>query len=147
MATLAFSSAGSTVSISAGIPATYDGTGFGSLTYTRIGEVTDIGALGKSFSLITHVPVDQAFTFKLKGIANSGQLALKGARVTTDAGQIILLAAVNSFAPYAVRITLQNGTNLYCQCLVMDYVTAVGGAGVITAFDSKLELSGDIVTV
>lgn len=147
MSTLAFSSAGSTISISAGVPTTFDSTGFAALTYTIIKEVTDIGALGKSFGLITHTPVNDPTTYKLKGISNSGQLSLKGARVTTDAGQTLLLAGLESQAPQAIKITLQNGTNLYVQGLVMDYVTTVGGAGVITSFDSKIELSGNIVTV
>jgi hypothetical protein len=147
MTTQAFSSAGSTISISAGVPATYNAAGFAALTYTPIKEVTDIGALGKSVAMVTHVPVDSAVTYKVKTIANSGQLALKGARVATDPGQTILLAAVDSFAPYAVKIVLQNGTIMYAQALVLDYVTTVGNAGVITSFDSKIELSGDIVVV
>ena len=147
MSTLAFSSAGSTIAISAGAPATYDAAGFAALSYTVIKEVTDIGALGKSFGLISHTPVNDPTTYKLKGISNSGQLALKGARVTGDAGQTILLSGLESSAPQAIKITLQSGAILYVQGLVMDYVTTVGTAGVITGFDSKIELSGNIVNV
>jgi hypothetical protein len=147
MATLAFSSAGSTLSISAGVPATYDAIGFGALTYTVVKEVTEIGTLGKTFGLITHTPVNDPVTYKIKGISNSGTLAVKGARVTSDPGQTIFIAASDSYAPYSIKITLADSTNLYVQGLVMGYQTAVGGAGQITGFDANVELSGNIVTV
>lgn len=147
MATLAFSSAGSSISISAGVPATYDGAGFAALTWTVIAEVVEIGTLGKTFGLITHTPVNNPTTFKLKGISNSGTLALKGARAPSDPGQTILIAASDSQAPYSILITLADTTKLYVQGLVMGYQTAVGGAGSITGFDANVELSGNIVTV
>ncbi len=147
MTTQAFSSAGSKIYISAGVPATYDGTGFGTLTYTEIKEVTEIGALGPTQQVVNHVPVSDPFTYKIKTITDSGALSMKGARVTSDPGQTILIAAQASFNPYAIKIVLQNSTILYVQALVTSYVTTVGSAGVITSFDSSVQLSGAIVTV
>ncbi len=46
MTTKAQTVAGTTIGISASLPATYDSTGFAALSYTTIGEVTDIGSLG-----------------------------------------------------------------------------------------------------
>jgi len=145
MATLAFSSAGSSLSISAGVPATYDAAGFGALTYTVVKEVTEIGTLGKTFGLITHTPVNDPTTYKLKGIANSGNLSVKGARAPSDPGQTIFIAASDSQAPYSILITLADATKMYVQGLVMGYQTAVGGAGSITGFDATVELSGNII--
>ena len=147
MSSLAFSSAGSTVSISAAIPATYDDAGFTALTFTKIGEVTDIGALGPVTAMVSHTPVDDPFVYKIKTVTDSGQLSLQGARVTTDAGQMILIAGQASFAPQAIKITLQNGTVLYVQGLVLSYQTTVGAAGVVTSFTSDVALSGKIITV
>lgn len=147
MATLAFSSVGSKVHISAGVPATIDAAGFGALTYTEIKEISDIGMIGPESAVILFNPCRENVTYKLKGSRNNGSLDIKGARATTDPGQILLIAAENSNAPYAVKVELQNGTFLYAQCLVMSYKTGIGGQSQITGFEAKVEISGAIVTV
>lgn len=147
MATLAFSSVGSKVWLSAGVPATIDSIGFGALSYTEIKELTDIGMIGPEKSVILHNPVRENVTYKLPGSRNNGSLDLKGARAPTDPGQILLIAAEAGTAPYAVKVELQNGTFLYAQVLVMSYKTSIGGQNQITGMESKLEISGAIVTV
>lgn len=147
MSTNAFTSAGSAIYISAGVPATIDSTGFGALTYTKINDVTDIGQVGPVVAMVPHVPVDQSVTFKFKTITDNGNLQVKGARVTSDAGQTLLNTAVGSFAAYAIKVVLQNGAIIYFQGLVLSYKTTVGTAGVITTFDSDIAVSGSIVIV
>ncbi|MGZ8888054.1 MAG: hypothetical protein ACXW1D_00695 [Halobacteriota archaeon] len=147
MATLAFSSVGSKVFISAGVPATDNVAGFGALTYTEIKELTDIGMIGPESTVILHNPVRENVTYKLKGSRNNGALDLKGARAPTDPGQALLIAAENATAPYAIKVELQNGTILYAQCLVMSYKTSIGGQSQITSFEAKAEISGSIFTV
>lgn len=147
MATLAFSSVGSKVYLSAGVPATIDAAGFGALSYTECKEITDIGMIGPESAVITHLPVAENVTYKLKGSRNNGALDLKMARAPTDPGQALLIAAENSNAPYAVKVVLQNGTILYAQCLVMSYKTSIGGQSQITSAEVKVEISGAIVTV
>ncbi len=147
MTTLAFSSAGSKVYLSAGVPATVDGTGFGALTYTEIKEVTDIGMIGPESGVILHNPVAENTTYKLKNTRNNGSVDLKAARAPSDPGQTLLIAAEASYDPYAMKIELQDGTLLYCQVLVMSYKTSIGGPGQITGIEAKCEVSGDVVTV
>lgn len=145
MATLAFSSAGSKIYIAAAAPTTYNATGFGALTWIEILEVTDIGAFGATFGLITHTPVNDPTTYKLKGISNSGTLALKGARAPAYPGQMALIAGAKVRAPVSIKIKLADATLVYSTGLVMGYQTMVGGAGVITSFDCNVELSGDLI--
>jgi len=142
-----FTSAGTTISISAGVPATIDAAGFGALTFTKISEVTDIGSVGPVVAVTQHIPVDSGIVFKLKTTKDNGQIALKGARQTSDAGQTLLNNAVGVYAPYAAKIVLQTGTIIYCQVLVSSYKTVVGTAAVVTTFESNLEVTGDIVVV
>lgn len=97
--------------------------------------------------MVTHVPVDQSVTFKFKTITDNGNMAIKGARVTSDAGQTLLIAAVASFATYAFKVVLQNGAIIYFQGLPLSYNTTIGTAGVITSFDTDIAVSGNIVTV
>jgi hypothetical protein len=145
--TLAFSSVGSKVFLSAGVPAAIDAASFAALTYTEVKEVTDIGAVGPEKSVILHNPVSTNTTYKLPGTRNNGALDLKGARAPTDPGQTLMIAAEASGAQYAAKVLLQNGTILYFQVLVMSYKTSIGGQSQITSFDSKWEVSGDVVTV
>ena len=67
MTSKAITVAGTVVSISAGLPATYDSTGFTALTFTAIGEITDVGTFGKDYTLVSHNPVGDRKTYKFKG--------------------------------------------------------------------------------
>jgi hypothetical protein len=147
MSTLAFSSAGSKVYLSAGVPASIDGSGFAALTYTEVKEVTDIGMMGPEKAVILHNPVAENVTYKLVGSRNNGSLDLKGARAPTDPGQALLISAEAGVAPFAVKVVLQSGTILYAQVLVMSYKTNIGNQSQITSFESKCEISGAVVTV
>lgn len=147
MSTLAFSSAGSKVLISAGVPATHDATGFAALTYTEINGLSDVGVAGDVASLITFMPVNDAQTYKLKGNVNSGVLSLKGAFTPTDPGQLVLVSASNSYNPYSVKLLLANGSIMYAQGLVMGVQTTVGTVNQITGLECNIELSGGIVRV
>lgn len=145
MSTLAFTSAGSKIYISAGTPATIDAAGFGALSFTLIGDVTDLGAIGPAFANVEHVPVDTGTKNKFKTILDNGSMSVKGARVTSDAGQTLLIAAASSFSAYSFKVVLQNGAIIYAQALVDSYKTTIGTAGVITSFDSNLLITGNIV--
>jgi hypothetical protein len=147
MSTLAFSSAGSKILISAGVPATYDATGFGALSYTEINSISDIGVIGDVASLITFMPVNNPTTFKLKGNTNSGVLSLKGAFTPTDPGQVLLMSASNSYNPYAIKILLANSSIIFAQGLVMGVQTTVGTVNQITGLECNVELSGGVVRV
>lgn len=147
IATLAFSSVGSKVYLSAGVPATADAAGFGALAYTEIKEVTDLGALGPESAVIMHQPVGENVSYKLKGSKNFGQLTLKAARAPTDPGQLLVVAAEASNNAYAMKLVLQNGTIMYAQVLVMSYKTSVGGQSQVVSVDITMEISGTIITV
>lgn len=144
---LAFSSIGSTIAVTATAPATLDSTGFGALSYTMIGEVTDIGTFGQVISKVTHVPLSTGSTIKRKGVSDPGNIQCKMARAPTDAGQAILQAAVPSTSTYSFCVTLQNGTKLYFLALVLSYTTVIGTAGTITSSEVSIDLTTNPVQV
>ena len=151
MATLAFPSAGSKLYIctSNAPPATFDAAGFGAQTYVEVKELTNIGVIGKVFSLITHEPVGDPTTYKFKGTSNSGQLALQGAYAPTDPGQAKLLVALDDPLAYSFKLTIGGGTTgtpqatLYFQGQVMSAPINVGSVNQITSFDTNVEVSGN----
>jgi hypothetical protein len=143
----AFTSAGTTLSVSAALPATNNAAGFAALTYTLVGEVVDLGSYGKKYNLVTHNPIDNRKTVKRKGSYNSGALSLKMARVPTDGGQAILVTARDSDTAISAKIVLQSGTINYFQTMVMGYVTEIGGVDNITSATVDLEVTEDIIEV
>jgi hypothetical protein len=149
MPSTAQSTAGTTIAISATLPTTYDAdavTGFPAATYSTCGEVTDIGEYGKEYNLITHNPIGDRKTYKFKGNYNNGTLALQMAADATDAGQAILLAASDSDASYAVKITHQDGAVDYFSGKVMTYKKAVAAESILSA-TASFEIDSDIVEV
>lgn len=145
MTTLAQTVAGSSLKISAALPATYDAAGFAALSYTPVAEVTDIGSLGKEYTLVTHNPVGDRNTYKFKGSYNQGALALKLAKAIADAGQTLLLAASNSDASYSFLITLQDGKKMYFTGKTMSFMTNIGTVNNILGADVKVEIDSDII--
>lgn len=145
--TLATGVAGTTFSVSASVSGTETGTAYAALVYTLVGEVTDIGSFGKDISLITHNPIGNKQTFKFKGSENNGALQLKLAKAVSDAGQTLLLAALNSAADYTFRVTLPDGADMYFRGKVMSFVTNVGSVNNILGADCKVEISGEIYEV
>lgn len=150
MSTKAQTVAGSVLSVSAALPATYDNAGFSALSYSPVAEVTDIGTFGKDFTLVTHNPIGDRKTYKFRGSYNNGTLDLKLAKITvlnTDAGQAALTTALND--PFdksvSLRIALQDGSKQYFTGKVMSFTTSIGSVNSILAGECKIEIDSDVV--
>lgn len=142
MTSQAFTSAGTTVSIGAA-PATYDAAGFAAVTFTAIGDVTDLGSFGNKFNKVTHMPLADRGVVKRKGSYDPGTIQLKMAKArTSDAGQTALVAAAASDNSYSFKVVLQNGKIFYFTGQVMGVVVNVGGVDNITTLESDVELDG-----
>ena len=142
-----FTSAGTTLGISAALPATYTSTAFALLTFTDIGEITDMGECGREYALVTHNPLGDRRTVKRKGSYNDGALTMSLGRVPSDAGQALLLTARDDDDSYAFVVTLQDGTKQYFSGQVMSYTTSVGSVDQITGASVMVEIDNDIIEV
>lgn len=140
-------SAGSTLGISTTLPASYDSTGFNALTFTGVGEITDLGEFGKEFNLVNHNPLGNRQTKKFKGSYNNGSLQLQMGRDASDAGQTAMRTALASDNSYSFKVTLQDGTKLFFTGKVMSYRTSIGSVDQITGATTTVEIDGDIVEV
>jgi hypothetical protein len=143
----AFTSAGTTLAIGAA-PATYDASGFAAVSFTTVGEITDIGSYGKKYNLVTHMPLADRKTVKRRGSYNNGTLNVKLAKAeTSDSGQTAMIAAAASDDSISVKIVLQNGEINYFTAVLMGVVTNVGSVDQITAYECDFEIDNDIVIV
>jgi len=134
-------SAGSTIKLSASIPATFDATGYNALSYTTVGETTDLGEFGREFALVTHNPVGTRGTQKYKGSWNDGSLTLQLGLDTDDTGQILAKAAALSDNAYSFCVTTQNLDKYYFQARVMSFKVSVGSVDAITNATMVVEIT------
>ena len=134
-------SAGTTLRVSATAPSTFNSTGYAALTFTAVGEITDLGEFGREYALVTHNPVGNRSTQKFKGSFNEGTINLSLGLDTDDAGQVLLKTASNADTPYSFEIVTQNGDKYYFQAMVMSFKVGVGSVDSITTATVTLELT------
>jgi hypothetical protein len=135
------SSAGTTIGISSSAPATFNVAGYTALTFTTIGEVTDLGEFGREFNLITHNPLGSRGTVKLKGSFNEGAITMQLGLDTDDAGQVLAKTASLADADYSFKVTTQNSDDYYFQAKVMSFKVSVGSVDSVTGATITLELT------
>lgn len=140
----AMPSAGTTLGISAGSPATFDEVGFEALTFTTIGEITDVGGdIGRVYNLVIHNPLATRSTNKYKGSYNSGSMTLTLALDADDAGQVLAAAALTSDSAYSFKITRNDATVRYFRGMVMSFPENYGGVDAINTRTMTVEITAD----
>lgn len=141
----AFTSAGTKLYTAATLPTTYTKAGFDAVNWIEIGEITNIGEFGRSYNVVTHNPLSDRKTIKRKGSYNDGDPVFDMARVPSDAGQTILVAARDSDNSYPFKIVLQTGALIYFSAQVMSYTTNIGSVDQITAASVTVGIDNDII--
>ncbi|MES2685487.1 MAG: hypothetical protein V4706_01630 [Pseudomonadota bacterium] len=117
-----------TLDICAALPATYDAPAYAALSWTAIGELTDIGSVkGRQYNTATHAPISSAQQTEKKASYKLGKADMTVGWDDNDAGQLLVRAAadhptaVNSF-----RLTKQNGKIRYFTAQVTDCMENLG---------------------
>lgn len=132
-------SVGTLLAISAGAPATNDAAGFAALSWTTIGEITNVGELAQQWGMAEHTPVDTGRVEKYKTTRNAGSQTFELGLDTDDAGQILAKAAMLATGNYSFRQTMPNGDIYYSRGLVTNFSSTPGDAGAITNASMTIE--------
>jgi hypothetical protein len=112
-----------TLHVSAAAPATYDAAGFAALTWTAVGELTDIGSVkGRSYNVSTHAPVGSAQQTQKKGSYTLPNADFSCAWDEDDAGQIIIDTGSKTNDTYSFKLTKQDGSIRYFTAPIMSFV-------------------------
>lgn len=143
MASNVYTSAGTSIAVSASNPATNNQAGYEALSFSTIGEVTDLGEFGRVYNLVTHNPLATRATVKRKGSYNDGTVSMSLAVDDADAGQVILTTAVDDDNDYSFKVTDQNGKSYYFQAQVMSFPIAFGSVDQITSRNVTLEINSE----
>ena len=112
---------GGFLSASAATPATFDATGYAALSWTELGETSEIPEYGAAHSAATFTPLKSGIVNKFHGELNYGSVTLPMGYDSTDAGQVILLAALASKDEISFRETRSDGSIRYIMGKVMSF--------------------------
>ena len=140
--------AGSALAISASTPATEDAAGYAALTFTEIGQIDKIGAIGAVFAKVEFQPL-KGPKQKHKGSVDYGALSPTLAHDDSDAGQTLLRAASDDATStlYSFEVTYPTGAKRYFQGRVFGYPETTDGADTILTAAPTIEISTRIVKV
>lgn len=144
----AYTSAGSTLRVTATAPATFNAAGYGNIFPSPavaanpvVGEITNLGEFGREYNEITHNPIGTRATQKYKGSYNEGQISLELALDQKDTGQLMLKAASTSDADYYFEIKDSAGNKYYMIAKVMSFKINIGTVDQITTASVMLSLT------
>lgn len=138
--------AGSAIAISAATPTTQDATGYAALSFTEIGGVEKIGAIGAVYAKVEFQPL-KGPKEKHKGSKDNGSLAPSLAHDSANAGQTLLRTAADSNNNYSFMVTYADGAKRYFMGRVFGYPENTDGADTILMANPTIEINTEIVKV
>lgn len=140
--------AGSSLGISASLPATHDASGYAALTFIEIGQVEKLGTFGAAFAKVEYQPLKGAKQ-KYKGSADYGALQPSIAIDDADAGQTLMLVAADDETQklYSFRVTLQDGAKRYFRGRVFGSPETADGADTMLLATPTVEICTRVVRV
>jgi hypothetical protein len=119
--------AGTSIAISAAAPTAQTAAAYGSLTFTTIGEVTNIsGVLGRQYNNSTHAPLASAQQVNRKASYTLPDTTVECAWDEKDAGQVMVLAGSLSYAIYSFQVTKQDGAKRFFQAQISSFMENIG---------------------
>ena len=145
-----FTTLGTVLSVVAGVPATYDDTGYEDLTYAAVGEVGDLGEFGGTREVVTFTPVDTGIVAKRPGSIDYGQMSLQIARDAADTGQVALQSALDgaeSGNVHSFELVDRNGDTLFYTGIVSSFTYNAGSANTMFGGSCTINLTSKPLAV
>jgi hypothetical protein len=112
---------GGFLSVSAATPATFNAAGYAALSWTEVGEASEIPEFGATHAVVTFTPLKSGIVNKFHGELDYGSITLPLGYDSADAGQVILRAALVSKNEISFRETRSDGTVRYIMGKVMSF--------------------------
>lgn len=109
-----------------------DSTAYGSATFDKVGEVTNIGAPSGEAADIDTTHLESLAKEYLVGLPDEGSFELAMNAIVSDAGHTELIAALAAQNRRWLKVTWSNSTVQYAKALVKKYTWSAG-------VDAKIE--------
>ena len=123
--------------VCAAAPATQTVSGFEALTFTEVGEVTDLGESGSTLGFAEHSALKDGITRPVPAFVTFNERTITMGYDAEDAGQALLESAVNGAnlrVKHSFKIVLQSGRILYRTGYITGFNVGVpGGNSVVSA--------------
>ena len=139
-----FTTLGTVLSVVAGVPASYDASGYEDLTFAAVGEVGDLGEFGGTREVVTFTPVDTGIVAKRPGSIDYGQMSLQIARDASDTGQVALQSALDgaeSGNVHSFELVDRNGDTLFYTGIVSSFTYNAGSANTMFGGSCTIDLT------
>ncbi len=121
--------AGSKLYVSAALPTAQTAVAFALLTWTEVGEITNIGGVkGREYSTSTLSTIGNAQTKEKKASYKLPNADFECGWVEDDAGQVLIEAGANSYDIYSFKLEKQDGAIRYFTAQVMKFLENNGGS-------------------
>lgn len=130
---------GTTLSISAALPASITQTAYAALSWTVVGEVTSVPEYGKVWQTVAHQALAKKYPDHFKATYDNPAMQIPAAYAPGDAGQVIVKAAVESTNAYSIKIAYPDGETEYMQALVLGAPTTPGASGDIVGANIQIQ--------
>jgi hypothetical protein len=123
------------------------------LTWVEVGEVISYSEFGASYDEITHQPISDGLTYKFKGTRNDGSMQLSLGRAPTDAGQALLVTALDSYDSYPFKVALNDDpggtgskpTRFFLAGRVMSYTVNPGSTNSVVTASCTIGINGVVL--
>ncbi|MCK0531773.1 hypothetical protein [Sphingobium agri] len=133
-------SAGTVLGLSAAAPATYDKAGYEALTFTSVGEVSDLGEIpSRIYELVRWNAIAERGARKSKGGYDLGSQTITVGIDPDDAGQTLVDTLTNSDSPGSVKIGHPDLGTIYARALVMGGPKNYGDVNTVATRQITLE--------
>lgn len=141
-------SATTTLYASATLPTTYDKTGYEALTWTKISEVNNVGAIGGTNSMQKHMPIDTGTVVKIPGSRDEGSAEITMAK-HQGSDTTLLQTAFDARTPIALKIVYPTalGVTAYTTGYVATNVTTIGTSDTILELKTTVDLATKILEI
>lgn len=136
---------GTTLAVSASLPATEDVAGYGALTYTLVNGVGSIPEFGPEYEVLTFTEVADGINRKAHGAVDFGGGSIAYRVIEADAGQGILKTAMDAQNTISVKITRASGLIEYFQGIVTSNRTSEASSGNVYTRSTAIQASTVIV--
>ena len=118
---MSISYVGSTLSVVASTPATEDQSGYEALSFTEVGLVVSISAIGDTSEDINFDLLKTGRRSHVNGVQDLGEISVTIEVGNSDAGQEIVRGAANGNTTHSFVVTDADGEDVYFQGVIANY--------------------------
>lgn len=145
-------STGITLEVGLGEPATYDASGYGAVSVTKIGELTTIPEFGPTISVVESKSLESGKVDKYAGFVDYGSVSLEADFDDDDAGQAIATDAVDKTnaafgAEHTFKLTYASGAVRYFTGKFFSATENPGSADSMVTTTMSVEINTPILKV